>query len=188
MEIFSTFDDQYQGIYLARFVNSPKYNTPLDYDTEFSKSLDQLQDPFYVRNLIKSPDSGWKKGDYNNYTLNQLVTLVLDEMGDLLTNLHDIKQASQNANLDWLLDNFIPLADSDLLHKPERVKYYTYAFKSLLRLYGVQLGNNAIIITGISIKLVKTMQDCKLLQEELYKLDYLKSWLTAQQITHCEQL
>lgn len=65
---------------------------------------------------------------------------------------------------------------------------YTYEHGSLLRVYGIQLGNNTVIITGIAIKLVHKMQDSKLLQIELDKMTYLRNWLINEEITHCEQL
>lgn len=188
MEIIRTFDEQYQGIYLARFVDCPFYITPLDYETELSKSLDLLQDPLYVRQAIKSSDSGWRKGELKHTPLSQLVSEVLEEIGDLTEFIYEIRQESQSDSLDWLLDNFKPLSSADVLHKPERLKLYTYDYGSLLRLYGVQLGKDAVIITGIAIKLVHYMKDSKTLQEELDKMNHLRSWLVDHQITHCEQL
>ncbi|MGO1584785.1 hypothetical protein [Mesonia sp.] len=73
MEIYRTFDEQVQGVYLARFVDCDVYETPSEYETELSKSLEKLQDPFYVRQIIKSTHSGWKKGNYKNISASNLV-------------------------------------------------------------------------------------------------------------------
>jgi len=188
MEIYRTFDKQYQGIYLARFVDCDVYETPPEYETELSKSLETIQDPLYVRQIIKSTHSGWKKGIYKNIPVNNLVQDVLDELEDLMNIVDDIMVSAQKNGLDWLLDNFIPLSDGDLLHKPERLKMYTYEHGSLLRIYGIQLGDNAVIITGIAIKLVRKMQDSNLLKLELDKMKHLRNWLINNNITHCEQL
>jgi len=48
MKILRTFDDQYQGVYLANFNTCPFYQTPKEYETEFEKIQDQLQDPLFV--------------------------------------------------------------------------------------------------------------------------------------------
>lgn len=188
MEIFSTFDEQYQGIYLARFVDCNFYNTPLDYETELSKSLDLLHDPLYIRQILSTKDFGWKKGNFKNIPLSQLVLNILEEISDLKDFFYEIQKESQDDSLDWLLDNFKPLSNADLLHKPERLKLYTYDFGSLLRLYAVQLGKDSVIITGIAIKLVASMQDCKMLEEELNKMNYLRSWLLNNNISNSEQL
>lgn len=188
MEIFSTFDEQYQGIYLARFVNCTFYKTPLGYETELDKIQDQLQDPLYVRNFIKSTESGWKKGDFNNEPLTFLATEVLEESGDLFDQLHKLTVKSQNGDcFELLFDEFVELSDSERLHDPGRRKMYTYAYKSKLRLYGVRVGNNAIVITGIGIKLVGKMKDSDALQLELDKMDYLKNWLQQENITDCTE-
>ena len=173
---------------MARFVNCNFYKTPLGYETELSKSLDLLQDSFHVRQTIKSSDSGWKRGKFKNRLLTELVSDVINEIGDLNELIYEIREKSQSDSLDWLLDNFKPLSDSDLLHKPERLKLYTYDYGSLLRLYGVQLGSNGVIITGIAIKLVALMKDSKLLQQELNKMNHLRTWLINHHITDCEHL
>lgn len=64
---------------------------------------------------------------------------------------------------------------------------YTYEHNSLLRLYGVRLGNDAIIITGGGIKLVGKM-DTYPLKLELRKMSYLKSWLKNHNITDSTEL
>ncbi len=113
---------------------------------------------------------------------------MLEELDDLLEDINHILERSQEESLDWLLDNFKPLSDADVLHKPERIKMYTYPYGSLLRLYGVQVGLDCVIITGISIKMARYMQDGKLTQIELNKMDYLRSWLLDNNITNCDQL
>ena len=65
---------------------------------------------------------------------------------------------------------------------------YTYKKGSLLRLYGVIVGNDAIIITGAGIKLVDKMHDTKALKLELDKMNYLKDWLKQENITDATQL
>lgn len=188
MEIYRTFDEQTSGVYLARFVNCPFYETPDSYENELSKSLDLLLDPLEVRTLIKNPNSGWKKGIYKNKTLYELTNNVLEELDDLMQDIKYLQNESQDESLDWLLDNFKPLSNADLLNKPERLKMYTYEYGSLLRLYGVQLGQNSVIITGIALKLADKMQDGNMTKLELDKMNYLRSWLLENNITHSEEL
>ena len=188
MKIYRTFDKQTKGVYLAQFVNCTTYKTPSSYEDELSKSLDTLQDPFFVRKSISASGSGWKKGKHKEKSLDKLTSLVLEELDDLLEDINHILERSQEESLDWLLDNFKPLSDADVLHKPERIKMYTYPYGSLLRLYGVQVGLDCVIITGISIKMARYMQDGKLTQIELNKMDYLRSWLLDNNITNCDQL
>ncbi|MAZ72273.1 MAG: hypothetical protein CMC70_03910 [Flavobacteriaceae bacterium] len=188
MEIFRTFDKQYQGVYLSCFVNCPFYKTPTEYETELDKIQDQLQDPLYVRNFIKSNQSGWKKGDYKNKPLTFLAIQVLEEAGDLFDTLAILTEDSQNGDcFELLFDNFKELSQYERLDDPGRRKMYTYDHGSLLRLYGIRLGNNAIIITGVGIKLVGPMKDSTALQLELDKMNYLKNWLQEHNITDCTE-
>ncbi|QXP58371.1 hypothetical protein [Olleya sp. HaHaR_3_96] len=173
---------------MARFVNCAFYNTPSDYETELDKIQDQLQDPLYVRNFIKSTDSGWKKGDFINEPLTFLASEVLDEAGDLFDQFDELTENSQSGDcFELLFDEFVELSKGERLHDPGRRKMYTYEYKSKLRLYGVRVGNNAIVITGIGIKLVGKMQDSNALQLELDKMDYLKNWLQQENITDCTE-
>tara|TARA_R110001592_G_scaffold352878_1_gene651179 strand:+ start:11684 stop:12253 length:570 start_codon:yes stop_codon:yes gene_type:complete len=188
MEILRTFDEQYQGVYLARFVDCPLYNTIEEYETELDKIQDQLQDPLFVRNFIKSPKSGWKKGYYKCYSLNYLVKEVLKEAADLFDKLDELTEESQNGDcFELLFDQFKELSKPEQYDDPGRKKMYTYDYGSLLRLYGVRLGNNAIIITGASIKLVEKMQSASALIIELDKMNYLKDWLILEKITDCTE-
>lgn len=185
MEIIRTFDKQFQGVYLANFAKCPFYKTPEEYETELDKIQDQLQDPLFVRNFIKSPKSGWKKGIYKNDNLTFLATQVLEEAGDLFDNLDEIIEQSQDGDcFETLFDEFIELSEKERLDVPGRKKMYTYDHGSLLRLYGVRVGNNAIIITGAGIKLVDNMNDPQgVLKLELVKMNYLKKWLIQNNIT-----
>jgi hypothetical protein len=186
MEILRTFDEQLQGVYLARFVDCPVYNTIEDYETELDKIQDQLQDPWFVRNFIKSPNSGWKKGDYKAYNLTYLAAEVLKEAADLFDKLDELTEDSQNGDcFELLFNEFKELSNSERHDDPGRKKMYTYDHGSLLRLYGIRLGNNAIIITGASIKLVGKMRNASALTKELDKMNYLKDWLKQEKITDC---
>lgn len=188
MEIFRTFDEQFQGVYLARFVNCTFYNTSDTYETELDKIQDQLQDPLFVRNFIKSPKSGWKKGYYKTYSLTYLVTEVLKEAADLFDKLDELTEESQHGDcFELLFDEFKELSKPEQYDDPGRKKMYTYDYGSLLRIYGVRLGNNAIIITGVGIKLVEKMQSADALKIELDKMNYLKDWLIQEKITDCTE-
>lgn len=188
MKIYRTFEAQYQGIYLACFDNCPFYKTPETYDTELEKIQDQLQDPLFVRNFIKSNQSGWKIGFYKNDSLNYLVRQVLEEAGDLFDKLSELTEESQNGDcFELLFDQFVELSKTERIDDPGRRKMYTYDYGSLLRLYGIRLGNNSIIITGAGIKLVGTMQASTALELELNKLNHLKDWLLNQNITDCTE-
>ena len=189
MEIFTTFDGQYKGIYLARFVNCPFYKTPETYETELDKIQDNYQDPLFVRNFIKSTASGWKKGDYKNVNLSHLAYEVLEETADLFDKLDEIKEEAQTEDcFDVLFDNFKELSNSERYDDPGRRKMYTYDQGSLLRIYGVLLGNECLIITGGGIKLVDSMQDSDALKEELHKMNYLMKWLKENNITDCTDI
>lgn len=186
MEICRTFDEQFQGVYLARFVDCSIYVTPSEYETELDKIQDQLQDPLFVRNFIKSPRSGWKIGNFKNSSLRLLTRAVLKEAGDLFDKLDELLEESQDGNcFDLLFDNFKEISIKEKYNLPGRRKMYTYDHDSLLRLYGIRLNNNCIIITGVGLKFVDAMQDCKALQLELNKMNYLIDWLNENKITDC---
>lgn len=184
MKIFTTFDEQYKGIYLARYVHCPFYKTPETYETELDKIQDEFQDPLFVRNFIKSTASGWKKGDCKNVSLSHLAKDVLDETADLFDKLAIVEEEAQGENcFDILFDNFKELSVKERLNDPGRRKMYTYEHDSLLRLYGVLLGNECLIITGAGIKLVGKMHDSAALKLELDKMSYLVDWLNENNIT-----
>lgn len=189
MKILRTFDEQYQGVYLASFVNCPFYKTPQEYETELDKIQDQLQDPLFVRNFIKSSKSGWKQGAYKNHILTFLATDVLEEAADLFDKLDEVSEDSQNGDcFDLLFDEFVELSKTERYDDPGRRKMYTYEKGSLLRLYGVLVGNDTIIITGAGIKLVDKMHDTDVLKLELDKMIYLKNWLKQENITDSTEL
>tara|TARA_E500000318_G_C3566874_1_gene216069 strand:- start:1830 stop:2405 length:576 start_codon:yes stop_codon:yes gene_type:complete len=184
MEIFSTFDEQTKGIYLARFVDCPFYNTPETYETELDKIQEELQDPQFVRNFIKSEASGWKKGFYQNVSLSDLAQDVLLETADLFDKLDEVSEESQSDDcFDILFDNFKELSEKEKYDDPGRRKMYTYNKGSILRIYGVLLGNNCLIITGAGIKLVDKMSESATLQLELDKMSHLVNWLQENNIT-----
>lgn len=186
MEIYRTFEKQTQGVYLAKFVKCTSYETPTDYETELDKTQDQLQDPLYVRNFIKSPSSGWKLGDFKKESLTSLVLDVLHEAGDLFDKLDELSEESLDGNcFELLFDNFHGLSKFENYNNPGRRKMYTYDHGSLLRLYGILLGNDCFIVTGCAIKLVDKMQKTKALQQELNKMNYLIDWLDENNITDC---
>lgn len=188
MKIFRTFDEQYQGVYLANFNDCQFYRTPIEYETELDKIQDELQNPLFVRNFIKSTKSGWKQGDFKNHSLKSLTVRTLNEAGDLFDKLDEINEESQNGDcFETLFDEFVELSKHERYHDPGRRKMYTYDHGSLLRLYGVRVGNNAIIITGAGIKLVDKM-DTEPLKLELDKMTYLKSWLKQENITDSTEL
>lgn len=167
-------------------MNCPFYKTPDEYETEFDKIQDRLQNPYYVRNFIKSPKSGWKKGNFKNHQLAFLAKNVLEETADLFDKLDEIIEVSQDDNcFDLLFDNFKELSFKEKYNDPGRRKMYTYKHNSLLRLYGVLLSNNCIIITGAGLKFVDAMQDCEALQLELDKMNFLINWLKENNITDC---
>lgn len=188
MKIFSTFDGQYQGVYIANFVSCSFYKTPKMYETELDKIQDQLQDPLYVRKFINSSKSGWKKGNYSKFKLSELVSKVLREAADLFDKLDELNEESQFGNcFEVLFDEFKELSPKERYDDPGRRKMYSYDYGSLLRIYGVRLGNNSIIVTGACIKLVDKM-DTKPLLLELQKMDYLISWLNDNNISTIDDL
>jgi|GEM_PF-3054716 len=189
MEIFTTFGEQYKGIYLARFVNCTFYNTPQAYETELDKIQEEFQDPLFVRNFIKSTASGWKKGDYRNVNLTSLSHDVLLETADLFDKLVSVSEDAQSEDcFEILFDNFKELSAKERLNDPGRRKMYTYEHSSLLRIYGVLLGTECLIITGAGIKLVGQMSDSDALQLELDKMSYLVTWLKENNITDTTDL
>lgn len=188
MKIFSTFDGQYQGVYIAKFISDSFYKTPKMYETELDKIQDQLQDPLYVRKFINSSKSGWKKGNYSKYELRDLVSQVLKEAADLFDKFDELNEKSKFGNcFEVLFDEFKELSPKERYDDPGRRKMYSYDYGSLLRMYGVRLGNNSIIVTGASIKLVDKM-DTEPLLLELKKMDHLIRWLKDNNISTTDDL
>lgn len=123
MKFFRTFDDQYQGVYLANFDNCSFYQTPITYETELDKVQDQLQDPLFVRNFVKSPKSGWKRGFYKNHSLKYLTKEILQEAADLFDKLDELSKESKEGNcFETLFDEFIELSASERYDDPGRKK------------------------------------------------------------------
>jgi hypothetical protein len=177
MKITPIFDEQKQGIYLAKFIDSDVYLTPIAYGNELSKLQDYLQDPQWVREAVKNPRSGWKTGKYKHIRLADLSQRILDEAADFFDKIEDIAlNASKGDWLDLREEELKFLTDGDRQMDPNRFKMYTYRKNSILRLYGLKVNHDLAIITGGGIKLDHTMHDSNL-GIEVQKMDHLLQWL-----------
>lgn len=75
---------------------------------------------------------------------------------------------------------FIPLELTKT--KPSKHGFY------YLRIYGVKVDDNTVIITSGGIKVVKATQDCPLLTQEVAKMEALQEFLKTHDINDSDQL
>jgi hypothetical protein len=182
MKLFNTFDDQEDGIFIASFVEWDYYQTPTPHENELEYLKDRLSDVQTVRSFIKHQHSGWRTGNYAKTPIIDLTERVLDEALDFFDKLESVVSDSKGQEwLETLQEDFPVLTKTEPVINA-RGKMYTYKKDSLLRLYAVQVNATTIIITGGGIKLGRTIQDSKLLQHELKKIDYCVDFLTKQGI------
>ena len=183
MKILPTFTEQNQGICTILIrkdgVDELEYLEEIWNDTE------------YLLRFFTERKNDLAKGIYSKYTVHEAVLKTINDANTLFDQLYEIAEKGFTDPTDNLSQMFQPLheRDKNLLQPYEQCKAYGIKIKDgWLRLYAIRLDHNTFIITGGGIKLVRTMQEDKLLDQELQKLKNTQQYLIEQGILDVDDI
>lgn len=162
-----------EGLYAVRF--------PEEELDEFERLFDRWADTQEVLQYCVANAAFLKAEHFNGQSIDQTVTRVHEEAAELEYLLEDFSEKGFKGgdNLQML---FRPLHNRQYElpeHQETKAKVQNrQAFpKPILRLYGIRLGKNTIVITGGAIKLTRTMDEHPDTVRELEKLAEVKAFL-----------
>jgi len=143
-------------------------------ETEFSLLFAQWSDPEYLFNFFHE-----NKSDLKSHSINSAVSEVLH---DARQTENYILDSAETGNSDFLT-KFIPLHSRDEEKSMLKCKMYGSRSNSMLRIYGIKLANEVVIITGGAIKLTRTMQERAHTKIELQKIKQVARYLINEGFT-----
>jgi len=145
------------------------------YQDEFQRLLDCWFDTLYLYDFFKQNQSLIEKSFYD-CTIEEAVNRTINDAQNLEKKLSDLKP-------EEVLDFFKPLHRINYDKNYDQMKAYGTLSKSWLRLYGIKVDDEIIVITGGGIKLTRRMDDIFLAQ-----LKQVKDWLIAKTIIDKDSL
>tara|TARA_R110001583_G_scaffold97598_1_gene242440 strand:- start:1070 stop:1633 length:564 start_codon:yes stop_codon:yes gene_type:complete len=172
LKILPTFTEQNQGICTIQIRK--------DGIDELEHLEEIWNDPEYLLGFFTDQKNNLANGIYSKYTIREAVLKTIEDSSILFDQLYDIAEKGFTDPNDNLSQLFYPLHDGDKkqLQPYEQCKAYGIKIKDgWLRLYAIRIDHNTFVITGGGIKLVRTMQEDKLLEEELQKLKDTQQYL-----------
>ncbi len=172
MKILPTFTENNQGICTIKLSDDG-----LD---ELERLEEIWSNPEYLLKFFTEQKNNLENGIYSKYTIREAVLKTIEDSNKLFDQLYEIAENGFSDPLDNLSQLFVPLHENDkqLLEPYEQCKAYGIQIADgWLRLYAIRLDANTFIITGGGIKLVRTMQEDKLLKQELKKLKDTQEYL-----------
>lgn len=152
----------------------------------FAKLFDQWSDTsyllsFFIENQHDLSDNPFWKGISIDHAIDKVIDEVLDFQQELLEiEKEPITNKEKSINhifVNLHSDEFIIRRNKDQSFKKGKPNYA----KPMLRLYGILLDDNTIVITGGAIKLTEKM-DRSHLQNELRSLERIKAFLKNENI------
>lgn len=183
MKIIPTFVEQNQGI-CTIIIN-------IDGIEELAKIEESWNDPKYLLSFFEKNKHHLKSGYYDDYTTNEAVIKTIEDAQELFDQLYKIASSGFEEPTDNLSQLFKPLHKNEIGKTVDYQKCKAYGLQlhnSWLRLYAIRIGSNTFVITGGGIKLVRTMQEDKLLQYELEKLELTQEFLLENNILDIDDI
>ena len=153
----------------------------------FTILFDLWNDTSYFQKFFEENEKDLANPFWNNISIDQAIDKVLDESADFEDELQGIELNLEGYGLREFSDIFQSLHKNEFLFKPKLSNEkdfrkgkpdWPYA---MLRLYGIELEENIIVITGGAIKLTEQM-DRPHLEKELANLRRVKDYLRSEQI------
>jgi hypothetical protein len=136
----------------------------------------------FIKNEVKS--EGYDAGFWNGISTQELIDKILDEIEDFDTELFNADSLSadtQNRRLDKIFiqlhQNIYSLNSLNDSHRKARPNIS----KSIIRLYGIELSDKTIIITGGTLKL-KLKMIGEHFDKEMRNLKRVQAFLNSQGI------
>jgi len=185
MKIIGIFvnDDTYEGLH--SFVHDTDYSD--EAECEFDQLILQWTDDEYVSNYLLANKSFWQTPYFEGVTMDDLIETIRAEAVKLEDLIYGYATDGTN-NSDKLQMIFKPLHDREHrlpVHQETKAKA---SKKGLLRIYAIRLDDNTFIVTGGAIKLTKQMDEHEDTIKELEKIEIVKKYLRANDITYADDL
>ncbi|QAA80825.1 hypothetical protein EI546_03365 [Aequorivita sp. H23M31] len=152
---------------------------------------EQWADPEFLLQFFKANETLLSNSIYSHYTVREAVLKTIKDAQILFNQLYDIAEAGFEDPQENLSQFFVPLHKSDaaLLVQHQQCKAYGLEIADgWLRLYAIRLSANSFIITGGGIKLVRTMQESILLNNELTVLKNVQQFLIDHNILDVDDI
>ncbi len=153
---------------------------------EFRRLFALWQDPEYLEDFFETHKSDLQSEFFENITIEDAIIRTINEAYEFEQLVLDIAETGNKCTEECLETYFKPLYNNDRHTYPipsyEKRKAYGPETKSWLRLYAIRIEDNVFVITGGGIKLTRTMNERKHLQEELQKLEQVKEFLITEGI------
>lgn len=149
-------------------------------DFLFDETL--LQAFFSKQQNLEDLTNFWK-----DYDIELAVNRTIIEANLIDQQFYDYDERKQQDTITHL---FITLSEAPKEIKPniQRTKYYGPLSPSWIRIYGLRLNGNRIIITGGAIKLTKTMHAREHTLLELKKMDQVRNYLIMNRIVSADDI
>ena len=151
----------------------------------FRKLMNLWNDTEYLTNYFIEPENQSKLADpfWEGISIDEAIDMVLEQSNSLEVELYAVSSRLPGYENTSLSDIFLPLHTNTYSlnfknEKHRKAKPKAFFEKPIIRLYGVELEDGAIIISGGAIKLTKPMEGdiFELEKERLKKVqEYLKS-------------
>ncbi len=166
-----------------------------EYETnEFYRLIALWRQPDFVTDYCYDNQKYFESEYFSETSIDLEIDRVLNEARYLYNFLKKFTYASFEKGNEKLQNIFKPLDDRPVMPIPEleeakfRIEDKRRFPKSILRFYGLRVDENAFIVTGGAIKLVKNMDEHDDTARELDKLFEVYKFLQIDEINNLENL
>ena len=173
MSIFVN-EETKEGLYAIRYENEE--------ENEYHRLLDLWSDNETVRAYLKRNEEYLENDFFKRFTSYQLALKILREAAELGALFVSTKKMFFSGELK-LQEIFWPLYNMQIIfpiHQKTKASIKEWRFRrALVRFYAIRISENAYVISGGAIKLVRKMEEHPDTRNELRKLELVKSFLQS---------
>lgn len=186
MEIVSIFDKE---ICELLWTASYKNDVTGEHEEAFHKVFKQWGNTEWLFEYFNENKEKLQTKFWNNMTVEDAVMKAQAEVMEFRKMIYEIAHKGRYKSYESISEIFFSLTETDyhLRHVNKR-KAKPDGKHPFLRLYGISLDQDAIIVTGGSVKLTREMKDCDYLKRELKRMDSVKLYLKEQGIEYLDDL
>lgn len=160
-----------------------------EYTDEFNRLFDLWTNVEYLRAFFTEHIKDLQADFWNNLSIRSAVLKTIREAEDFEDMITDIEHGLPWKGISSIKQIFRPLDNREYLDKTyQKQKARPQNNLPFLRLYGIRLADDSIIVTGGAIKLTEKMDGRKHLMAELRKIERVKSYLNENEIIYLEDL
>lgn len=175
----NTFEGLYSILYDDQTVN------------EFERLLDLWDDIKYLKNYLVYNQKHLNTTHFGNISPDTAMTKVLEERQEIENLIYNYTESGFTESGENLQMLFRPLLNKQTNippHQETKAKIESRNFPRILRIYAIRIGANSFIISGGAIKLTKNMIDHPDTDNELKKIELVKSFLRKNGLETFEDL